>query len=52
LENILGDIKKGVRTRSQVSNLCGYTAFVSQAEPKNIKEVMIDEIGFLLCKMS
>jgi len=24
--------EKGVSTRSQVSNLCGYTAFVSQIE--------------------
>jgi len=43
LENILGDIRKGVSTRSQVSNFCGFTAFVSQIEPKTIKEAIIDE---------
>jgi len=34
LKNIIGYIRKGVSTRSQVSNLCGFTAFVSQIEPK------------------
>jgi len=43
LENILGDIKKGVSTRSPVSNFCGFTAFVSQIEPKTVKEAIIDE---------
>lgn len=37
LENILADIRKGVTTRSHVSNLCGFTVFVSQIEPKTIK---------------
>lgn len=37
LENILGDIRKGVSTRSHVSNLCGFTAFIPQIEPKTIE---------------
>jgi len=47
LENFLGDIRKGVSTRSQVSNFCGFTAFVSQIEPKTIKETIIDEFWTL-----
>jgi len=47
LENVLGDIRKGVSTRSQVSNFCGFTAFVSQIEPKTIKEVIVDEFWTL-----
>jgi len=42
LENVLGDIRKGVSTRSQVSNFCRLTAFVSQIEPKTIKEAIVD----------
>ena len=53
-ENVLADIRKGVSTRSQVSNFCGFTAFVSQIEPKTIKEVVVDEFWTLAmkCKMS
>ena len=47
LENILGDIRKGVSTRSQVSNFCGFTAFVSQIEPKTIKKAIVDEFWTL-----
>jgi hypothetical protein len=47
LETILGDIKSGVSRRSQVSNFYGnfygFTSFVSQIEPKTIKEAIIDE---------
>jgi len=52
LQNILGDIRKGVSTRSQVSDFCGFTAFVSKIEPKTIKEAIVDESGLLLYKMS
>jgi hypothetical protein len=43
LESILCDIKSGVSRRSQVSNFYGFTSFVSQIEPKTIKEAIIDE---------
>jgi len=43
LENVLGDIRKGVSTRSQVSNFCGFTAFISQVERKTIKEAIVDK---------
>ena len=47
LENVLGDIRKGVSTRSQVSNFCGFTALVSQIEPKTIKEAIVDKFWTL-----
>ena len=43
LENVLDDIRKGGSTRSQVSNFCDFIAFVSQIEPKTIKEAIVDE---------
>ena len=48
MENVLGDIRKGVSTRSQVSNFYGFTAFVSQIEPKTIKEAIVDKFWTLV----
>lgn len=41
--NILGNITKGVTTHSKISNFCYHFAFMSQVEPKNAKETLIDE---------
>ena len=43
MENIIGQIKEGVSTRSSISNFCRHTAFVSQVEPKSIEETLKDE---------
>ena len=43
VDNIIGQIKEGVSTRSSVSNYCRHTAFVSQIEPKSIEEALKDE---------
>ena len=43
MENITGQIKEGVSTRSSISNFCRHTAFVSQVEPKSIEEALKDE---------
>ena len=43
MENIIGQIKEGVSTRSSISNFCRHTAFVSQIEPKSIDEALKDE---------
>ena len=38
-ELILGDVSKGITTRSKLHKLCGNFAFISHFEPKNILEV-------------
>jgi len=43
VENIIGQIKEGVSTRSSISNFCRHTALVSQVEPKSIDEALKDE---------
>ena len=43
MENIIGQIKEGVSTRSFISNFCRHTTFVSQIEPKSIDEALKDE---------
>ena len=43
MDNITGQIKEGVSTRSSISNYCRHTTFVSQIEPKLIEEALKDE---------
>ena len=43
VENIIGQMKEGVSTRSSISNFCNHTAFVSQIKPKSIDEALKDE---------
>lgn len=43
MDNILGDITKGVTTRSKLSYFCYHFAFVLQVELKNVKDALIDE---------
>jgi hypothetical protein len=40
MNNILGDIKKGVTTRSHVANFCQYYSFVSSIEPFKIEDAL------------
>ena len=42
LENVIGDISKGVVTRN-MSNFCMTVAFVSQIEPKSVEEALQDD---------
>jgi hypothetical protein len=39
---ILGDISKGVITRSRVANFCEHYSFVSSIEPLRVEEALKD----------
>jgi len=45
VETIIVDISRGITTRGNVSNLCLHVAYVSQIEPKDVKEALKDENG-------
>jgi Integrase core domain. len=47
IDQVLGDPTKGVLTRSSLRDVCNNLAFVSQIEPKNIKEAEIDEFWMM-----
>jgi len=42
LENVIDNIERGVSTRKSLNNLCETMTFVSQVEPKNLKEALQD----------
>jgi hypothetical protein len=42
VDQILGDISKGVTTRSQLSNFCVHYSFVSSIEPFRVEEALQD----------
>jgi hypothetical protein len=42
VDNILGDIKKGVTTRSRVANFCQHYSFVSSMEPFKVEDALCD----------
>jgi hypothetical protein len=42
IDNILGDIKKGVTTRSHVANFCEHYVFISSFEPFKIEDALCD----------
>ena len=43
MDNIIGDIEKGVTTRHSLNLFCEHTAFVSQVEPMSIEKALKDE---------
>ena len=42
-DQIIGNPSSGVRTRSSLRNICNNLAFISQIEPKNINDALVDE---------
>ena len=42
LDTIIGDISRGVQTRSRLSSFCEHFSFVSSIEPKKIDEALKD----------
>ena len=42
LDTIIGDISRGVQTRSRLASFCEHFSFVSSIEPKKIDEVLKD----------
>ena len=42
LDSIIGDISKGVQTRSRLTSFCEHFSFVLSLEPKNIDEALKD----------
>ena len=42
VDQILGDISKGVTTRSRLANFCEHYSFVSSIEPFGVEEALLD----------
>ena len=42
LDTIIGDISRGVQTRSKVASFCEHFSFMSSIEPKKIDEALKD----------
>jgi hypothetical protein len=42
LDTIIGDISRGVQTRSRLASFCEHFSFVSFIEPKKIEEALRD----------
>ena len=42
LDSIIGDISRGVQTRSRLVSFCEHFSFVSSIKPKKIDEALLD----------
>jgi hypothetical protein len=42
VDQILGDISKGVTTRSRLDNFCEHYSFISSIEPFRVEEALLD----------
>jgi hypothetical protein len=42
LDSIIGDISRGIQTRSRVASFCEHFSFISSIEPKKIDEALKD----------
>lgn len=43
LDQILGDIKRGVSTRSQINSFYNYSTFISQIKPRAISDTLLND---------
>ena len=50
VDQILGDISKGVTTRSRLVNFCEHYSFVSSIEPFRVEEALLDPDWVLAMK--
>ena len=46
LDTIIGDISRGVQTRSRLASFCEHFSFVSSIEPKKIDETLCNTLKF------
>ncbi|XP_074299879.1 uncharacterized protein LOC141631057 [Silene latifolia] len=42
MENIIGNLRRGVQTRRELNNFCSFYSFISTIEPTNIKEALAE----------
>lgn len=42
IDQILGDVSKGIQTRSHIASFCEHYSFVSSIEPKHVEEALDD----------
>jgi len=42
LDNIIGEVQKGVSTRRSLNHFCEHMTFVSQVEPKTVADALED----------
>jgi hypothetical protein len=52
VDQILGDISKGVTTHSRLANFCEHYSFVSYIEPFRVEEALQDRTGCWPCRKS
>ena len=45
---IIGDPNQGIKTRFSYRNICEYVAFLSNIEPKNVKEALEDDCWIIV----
>jgi hypothetical protein len=52
LDSIIGDISRGVQTRSKLASFCEHFSFMASIEHKKIDEALRMLIGSMLCMKS
>ena len=52
IDNIIGQIQRGVSTRRHVADFCNHSAFVSKIEPQSVCEALKDEFWTTTSKKS